>query len=79
MLPMPPSTTIANTRPMYRRFIDGSTGPITIKSAPATDAVAIESPKASCLIPTGSAPIRRSAKRSCESARIARPVKVRDR
>ena len=34
-LPSPPSTQIANTRPIYSRPIDGSTGWITIRSAPA--------------------------------------------
>ena len=59
---MPPSTQTANTRPMYSRPIDGCTGRMTIRNAPATPAVAIESAKANSLIRTGSTPIRRSAK-----------------
>ncbi len=42
----PPSTQIANTRPIYSRPTDGSTGWMMISSAPAIDAVAIEMPKA---------------------------------
>ena len=41
-LPRPPSTQIANTRPMYSRPTEGSTGWMMIKNAPASDAVAIE-------------------------------------
>ena len=37
-LPSPPSTQIANTRPIYSRPTDGSTGWMTISSAPAIDA-----------------------------------------
>ena len=35
MLPMPPRTATAKTRPMYSRPMEGSTGPIMIISAPA--------------------------------------------
>ncbi len=78
-LPRPPSTAIANTRPMYSRPSEGSTGWITIRIAPPTDAVAIDSAKAMRLIRTGSAAISRSAPWSCATARIARPRKVRER
>ena len=60
-LPSPPSTQIANTRPIYSRPTDGSTGWMMIRSAPATDVVAIEMPKAMRLIAVGDAPISRSA------------------
>ena len=52
-LPMPPSTQMANTRPIYSRPTDGSTGWMTIRSAPATDAVAIEIAKAMRLMRIG--------------------------
>ena len=57
----PPSTQMANTRPMYSRPTDGSTGWITIRSAPAIDAVAIEMAKAVRLILIGSAAMSCSA------------------
>ena len=52
-LPSPPSTQIANTRPIYSRPTDGSTGWMTISSAPAIDAVAIEIANAMRLIRVG--------------------------
>src|ERR1700729_2130607 len=78
-LPSPPSTQIANTRPIYSRPIDGSTGWMTIRNAPASDAVAIETAKAMRLIRIGSAPMSWSASWSCDTAMMARPVKVRVR
>jgi len=45
-LPRPPSTQMAKTRPIYSRPIEGSTGWMTMSSAPAIDAVAIEIAKA---------------------------------
>jgi hypothetical protein len=78
-LPNPPRTQIAKTRPMYSRPIEGSTGWITIKNAPAMAAVAIEMPKAIRLIRVGSAAISLSANWSCATAIIARPVNVRDK
>ena len=53
-LPSPPSTQIANTRPIYSRPTEGSIGWMMIKSAPATDVVAIEMPKAMRLMRVGS-------------------------
>jgi hypothetical protein len=44
-----------------------------ISSAPARLAAAMPTPKAMVLICTGSAPIRRSARRSWDTAMIARP------
>ena len=41
-LPMPPSTQIAKTRPIYSRPTEGSTGWMMMRKAPATPAVAIE-------------------------------------
>ncbi len=52
-LPMPPSTQMANTRPIYSRPTDGSTGWMMMRNAPASDAVAIEMPKAMRLMRTG--------------------------
>ena len=78
-LPRPPSTQIANTRPMYSRPIDGSTGWMMIRNAPASEAVAIEIAKAMRLIRIGSAAINRRASWSCDTAMMARPVKVRAR
>ncbi len=54
-LPSPPSTQIANTRPIYSRPTEGSTGWMMISSAPAIEAVAIEMPKAMRLMRIGSA------------------------
>ena len=54
-LPSPPSTQIANTRPIYSRPTDGSTGWMMIRSAPAIAAVAIEMPKAMRLMRVGDA------------------------
>ncbi len=70
---------MANTRPMYSRPTEGSTGWITISNAPAIEAVAIEMAKAVRLILIGSAAMSCSASWSCDTAMIARPVKVRDR
>ena len=53
-LPMPPSTQIAKTRPIYSRPTDGSTGWMMIRNAPASEAVAIEMPKAIRLMRIGS-------------------------
>src|SRR4029078_6155244 len=49
-LPRPPSTQIANTRPIYSRPTEGSTGWMMISNAPATAVGAIEMPKAMALI-----------------------------
>ena len=76
---MPPSTQMANTRPIYSRPTDGSTGWMMIRNAPASDAVAIEMPKAMRLMRIGSAAISCSASWSCATAMMARPMKVRDR
>src|SRR5262249_32387567 len=78
-LPMPPITQMANTRPMYSRPTEGSTGWITMRNAPASEAVAIEMANAMRLIRIGSAAIRRSASWSCATAMMARPTKVRVR
>src|SRR5262249_39120676 len=78
-LPSPPSTQIANTRPIYSRPIEGSTGWITMSSAPAIDAVAIESAKAVRLMRVGEAAINRSASWSCATAMMARPRKGPER
>ena len=59
--PMPPSTHTANTSPMYSRPIEGYTGCITIRNAPATPAVAIDSANAYSFTRTGLIAIRRSA------------------
>ena len=59
-LPSPPSTQIANTRPIYSRPTDGSTGWMMISSAPATAVVAMEMPNAMRLIRIGEAPIKRN-------------------
>ena len=48
-----------------------------INSAPATEAVAIERPKAMRLMRLGLAAISCRASLSCETARMARPMKVR--
>ena len=47
--------------------------------APAIPSTAVAMPNAHCLIRTGLAPISRSASWSCATARIARPMNVRDR
>ena len=78
-LPSPPSTQIANTRPMYSRPTEGSTGWMMIRNAPAMAAVAIEMPNATRLILIGFAAIRLSACWSCATAMMARPMKVRER
>ncbi len=52
-LPSPPSTQIANTRPMYSRPTEGSTGWMMMRNAPASAAVAIEIANAMRLILTG--------------------------
>ncbi len=70
---------MAKTRPIYSRPIDGSTGPMMIRKAPAIAAVAMEMPKAMRLIFTGSTAISRSASWSCDTAMMARPRNVRDR
>ena len=61
-LPSPPSTQMAKMRPIYSRPIDGSTGWMMIRQAPARDAVAIDRPKAMRLILVGLAAISRSAR-----------------
>ena len=43
-LPMPPSTQMAKTRPIYSRPTEGSTGWMMMRKAPASDAVAIDFP-----------------------------------
>jgi len=48
-----------------------------MRNEPATAQVAIEMPKAICLILIGLAAISCSATRSCDTARIARPMKLR--
>ena len=58
---MPPSTQIANTRPIYSRPTDGSTGWMMMRKAPASEAVAIEMPKAMRLMRIGSTAISCSA------------------
>ena len=78
-LPSPPSTQMAKMRPIYSRPIDGSTGWMMIRQAPASEAVAIDRPKAMRLILVGLAAISRSASWSCATAWMARPMKVRDR
>ena len=50
-----------------------------MSSEPAMAAVAVARPKASVLIRVGLTPIRRNATGSCETAWIARPVKLRVR
>jgi hypothetical protein len=55
------------------------TGWMMIKQAPASDAVAIEMPKAMRLMRVGSIAISRSACGSCDTAITARPMKVRPR
>ena len=50
-----------------------------IRKAPASDAVAIDMPKAMRLIRVGSTAISRSASGSCDTAMTARPMKLRDR
>src|SRR4029078_5214025 len=57
----PPSTQIANTRPMYSRPTEGSTGWMMIKNAPAIEAVAMEMANAMRLILIGSAAMSWSA------------------
>src|SRR5439155_9662903 len=74
--PMPPSTETANTKPMYSRPRAGCTGWMTIRNAPATPAVAIESANASPFTRVGLTPIRRSASWSCATANTARPKNV---
>jgi hypothetical protein len=59
--------------------MEGSIGWITISTAPAMEAVAIDRPKAIRLIRDGSAAISRSASGSCATACTARPMKVRER
>src|SRR5579885_1485366 len=55
------------------------TGWMTMRMAPAIEAVAIEMAKAMRLMRVGSTDISRSAVGSCETAITARPMKVRDR
>ena len=50
-----------------------------ISKAPAIPSTAVAMPNAHCLTLIGLAPIKRSASWSCATARIARPMKVRDR
>ena len=64
---------------MYSRPIDGSTGWIMMRNAPASEQVAIEIANAMRLILIGSAAISRSACWSCATAMMARPRKVRPR
>ena len=74
-----PSTQIANTRPIYSRPTEGSTGWMMIRKAPAMAAVAMEIPKAMRLMRIGSAAMSRKASWSCATAMMARPVNVRVR
>ena len=76
MLPMPPSTVMAKTRPIYSRPMEGSIGTMIMSSAPARLAVAIPTPKAMVLIWIGFAPMRRSARLSWETPMMALPQKV---
>src|SRR6516225_12480294 len=78
-LPRPPSTQIANTRPMYSRPTDGSTGWMMIRNAPASDAVAIEIANAVRLMWVGLAAMSRKANWSWATAMMARPMNVRDK
>ena len=57
MLPSPPRTQMANTRPIYSRPTDGSTGWMMISSAPAIAQVAIEMANAVRLMRVGDAAI----------------------
>src|SRR5437899_1329619 len=50
-----------------------------MSKAPAIPSTAVAMPNAHCLIRIGLAPISRSASWSCPTARIARPMHVRDR
>src|SRR4029450_13513446 len=52
-LPMPPSTQMANTRPIYSRPTDGSTGWMMMRKAPAKAAVAIGKPEGMRLVGVG--------------------------
>ena len=65
MLPSPPSTQMAKTRPIYSRPTDGSTGWMMISSAPAIEAVAIEIANAVRLMRVGDAAISCKASWSC--------------
>ena len=76
---MPPSTQIANTRPIYSRPTDGSTGWMMMRKAPASAAVAMEMPKAMRLMRIGSTDKSLSACWSWATAMMARPTKVRER
>ena len=53
MLPRPASTATQKVRPMYKRPMPGSTGPMMINSAPASAHVAVAMPNAHCLMRTG--------------------------
>ena len=60
------------------RPIEGSTGWMMMRQEPASEAVAIEIPKAQRFPRVGFTAMSRSARLSCETARMARPKNVRD-
>src|SRR5690606_26935989 len=77
MVPMPARTTMAKTRPIWMRPAKGSIGPVMTSAAPAIAASAVAMPKAWRLIVAGLMPETETARSSCATARMARPMFVR--